>query len=95
MISDLFFLSTATIEVKDSEETKSSRLNAQLVPKPSEVGFHFPLNVRMSFEELWLMISEFLLPYCLMEEKRRCYLEELVENSLVGCTVKTIFESVF
>ncbi|KAG7582096.1 Biotin/lipoyl attachment [Arabidopsis suecica] len=28
---------SATIEVKDSEETKSSRLNAQLVPKPSEV----------------------------------------------------------
>ncbi|KAL9291531.1 putative biotin/lipoyl attachment [Arabidopsis thaliana] len=28
---------SATIEVKDSKEIKSSRLNAQLVPKPSEV----------------------------------------------------------
>jgi len=48
MLSDLFLLSTATIEVKDSKEIKSSRLNAQLVPKPSEVGFDFPFNVRMS-----------------------------------------------
>ncbi|EOA31039.1 hypothetical protein CARUB_v10014188mg, partial [Capsella rubella] len=28
---------SATIEVEDSDETKSSKLNAQLVPKPSEV----------------------------------------------------------
>lgn len=71
MFSYLTFLSTATIEVEDPEETKSSRLNAQLVPKPSEVGFHFPLNIRMSFEELWLMICEFLPPLSLSNGREK------------------------
>lgn len=45
MFSYLTFFITAIADLEDSEETKSTLVNTQLIPKSSEVGLTFLLNL--------------------------------------------------
>lgn len=52
MFSSLTFFATAIADVEDSEETKSSAVNTQLIPKSFEVRCYLPVKSRLFLIDL-------------------------------------------